>query len=267
MKCVDLNCDMGESFGAYSMGMDDEVIRYVTSVNVACGFHAGDPVVMSRTVRMAAERGVGVGAHPGFPDLMGFGRRGMDCSLEEIRCYVIYQVGAVQAFCKAHGIALQHVKPHGSLYNMAVENEAVARVIAEATARVSRELFLVSPAGKSAANVWEIAKSVGLRAVFEAFPDRAYTARGTLVSRRNPGAVIHDPETVAGRALMMATEGRVIAEDGTSLPLDMDTLCVHGDNPAAVEIARHVRLALETHGVEVKSMGEVMSTFHRRCTF
>ncbi len=259
-----MNCDMGESFGAYVMGMDDEVIRHVTSANVACGFHAGDPVVMSRTVRMAAERGIAVGAHPGFPDLMGFGRRGMDCTFEEIRCYIIYQVGAIQAFCKAHGVALQHVKPHGSLYNMAVENEAMARVIAEAVAHVSPELLLVSLADRNAPGMRKIAVETGLRVAFEAFPDRAYTAQGTLASRRKPGAVIHDPETVARRALMMVTEGRVIAEDGSSLPLEVDTLCVHGDNPASVEIARHVRLILEKHGVEVKPMAHISPTTQLR---
>lgn len=258
MNYVDLNCDMGESFGAYTLGMDAEVIRQVTSANIACGFHAGDPLVMDRTVRMAVQWGAGVGAHPGFPDLMGFGRRNMDCTLEEIRNYVIYQVGAIRAFCKVHGVELQHVKPHGSLYNMAVENEDLARTIAEAVADVDPELLLVSLAGKNAPRMRKIAAAAGLRVVFEAFPDRAYTAQGTLVSRRKPGAVIEEPELVAQRALMMVAERRIIAEDGTFLPLEVDTLCLHGDNPAAVKLARRIRHTLEHHGVQVKPMAEML---------
>lgn len=257
MKYIDINCDMGESFGAYTIGMDAEVIKHITSANIACGFHAGDPMVLAQTVRMAAENGVGVGAHPGFPDLMGFGRRNMDCTLEEIRNYLIYQVGAVRGFCDASGVKLQHVKPHGSLYNMAVENEAIARTIAEAVADVDAKLLLVALAGRNAPPVKEIAASAGLRVLLEAFPDRAYTPQGTLVSRRKPGAVIKDPETVAQRALMMAAEGKVIAEDGSVIALEVDTLCVHGDNPAAVDLVFHIRRTLESNGVQVKPMAEI----------
>ena len=258
MKCVDINCDMGESFGAYTIGMDDAVIAHITSANIACGFHAGDPMVLSRTVRMAAEKGVGVGAHPGYPDLMGFGRRNMACSFEEVRNYVIYQVGAIRAFCAVHGVKLQHVKPHGSLYNMAAENEALAQTIARAVADVDPQLLLVALAGKNAPRVREAAAAAGLRVLFEAFPDRAYTPQGTLVSRNKPGAVIKDPETVAGRALMMAAEGSIIAEDGTALALDVDTLCVHGDNPAAVDLAAAIRRTLEESGMEVVPMSEIV---------
>lgn len=257
MKCVDINCDMGESFGAYTIGMDEAVIGHISSANIACGFHAGDPVVLNRTVRLAAEKGVGVGAHPGYPDLMGFGRRNLTCSPEEIRNYVIYQVGAIKAFCDVNVVALQHVKPHGGLYNMAAENEVLAQTIAEAVAAVDPELLLVALSGKNAPRVREIAAGAGLRVLFEAFPDRAYTPHGTLVSRSKPGAVIKDPETVAKRALMMAADGVVIAEDGTTLPLEVDTLCVHGDNPAAVELAAGIRRTLEDSGIRVVSMAEI----------
>lgn len=257
MKSVDINCDMGESFGAYTIGMDEAVIAHISSANIACGFHAGDPMVLNRTVRLAAERGVGVGAHPGYPDLMGFGRRNLTCSPQEVRNYVIYQVGAIKAFCDVHGVALQHVKPHGGLYNMAAENEVLAQAIAEAVAAVDRQLLLVALAGKNAPRVREIAAAAGLRVLFEAFPDRAYTPRGTLVSRSKPGAVIKDPETVAKRALMMAADGVVIAEDGTRLALEADTLCVHGDNPAAVDLAAGIRRTLEESGIQVISMAQI----------
>ena len=258
MKCVDINCDMGESFGVYTIGMDAEVIRHITSANIACGFHAGDPMVLDQTVGLAAVNGVGVGAHPGYPDLMGFGRRTMACSAEEIRNYIIYQVGAVRGFCDAHGVALQHVKPHGSLYNMAVEDESLTRAIAAAVAAVDPNLLLVALAGQTAPRVREIATASRLQVLFEAFPDRAYTAQGSLVSRRKPGAVIKDPQTVAQRALMMAAEGKVVSEDGTVLELAVDTLCVHGDNPAAVDLVRAIRQTLEANGVAVMPMAEIV---------
>lgn len=258
MKYVDINCDMGESFGAYTLGRDGEVIRHLTSANVACGFHAGDPLVLGRTVHLARDHGVAVGAHPGFPDLMGFGRRRMNCTPEEIFAYVVYQIGAVRAFCDVHGIALQHVKPHGELYNMAVGNEPITRAIAEAVAAVDRRLILVALAGKHAPHVRQIAMKAGVAVVFEAFPDRAYTADGVLVHRSRPGAVIKDPPTVAERALRMAAEGSVIAEDGSSLALEAETLCVHGDTPTAVDLASHIRQKLEQNDVKVKPMGEIV---------
>lgn len=253
-RSIDLNCDMGESFGAYTIGMDEQVIEYITSANIACGFHAGDPLVLNRTVALAARKGVGVGAHPGFPDLMGFGRRYLACSAEEIYTYMIYQIGAVQAFCSAHGVRLQHVKPHGGLYNLAVSDAQVARSIARAVAAVDRSLLLVALAGRQAAEMTRIGRKEGIQVVFEAFPDRAYTAEGTLVSRQQPGAVIHDPQTVAERALKMA-QGLVVTEDGRQLSLQADTLCVHGDTPAAVELVRHIRQILEAHHIPVASLG------------
>lgn len=252
---IDLNCDMGESFGAYTLGMDEKIISAISSANIACGFHAGDPIVMNRTVKLAADHGVGIGAHPGFPDLMGFGRRNMDCTADEIRNYLVYQIGALQGFCLAHGVQMRHVKPHGALYNMAVGNEPIIRAIAQAIARIDKNLFMVSLAGKHANSMAAIAQEEGIRMIFEAFPDRAYTPEGTLVSRKQPGAVIHDPDEAANRALLMATEGIVVAVDGTPVPLSVQTLCVHGDNPAATALARTIRDRLEASDVSVKPMG------------
>ncbi len=249
---MDLNCDMGESFGGYKLGLDEEVIKYISSANVACGWHAGDPLVMMRTVKMAKEYGVGVGAHPGYPDLLGFGRRNMDCTPEEVRNYVIYQIGALQAFCTANKIELRHVKPHGNLYMTAVENENVARAIAQAIVAVDPRLMYVALAGAKGELIALVAQEVGLKVVFEAFPDRAYTSQGTLLSRREPGAVIQDPKIVANRALKMAKEKRIVAVDGSEIIVEAQTLCVHGDNPKAVELVRAIRETLETNGVEVK---------------
>ena len=256
MEKIDLNCDMGESFGAYKLGMDDAVIQFISSANIACAWHAGDPSVMNHTVAIAVEHGVGVGAHPGYPDLLGFGRRNMDCTMEELRNYVIYQIGALQAFCNVHGIKMQHVKPHGALYLTAVENEDVARVVAEAIVSVNPDLLYVALAGAKGELMTRIGQEVGLGVVYEAFPDRAYSPEGTLVSRRQPGAVIKEPQAVAQRALRMVKEGVVIAIDGTTIPLDVQTLCVHGDNPTAVDLVRSIRETLEADGVAVTPMGK-----------
>ena len=255
MKKIDLNSDMGESFGAYTLGMDEVVIQHITSANIACGWHAGDPLVMDRTVKMAVDHGVGVGAHPGYPDLLGFGRRNMDCTLEEIQKYLIYQIGALQAFCKVNGTKLQHVKPHGALYLMAVENEEIARAVAEAIVSVNPELLYVALAGAKGEFMRRIGQKVGLKVVYEAFADRAYTPEGALVSRRQPGAIIKDPGEVSERALQMAKDGIVIATDGTSIPLEVQTLCVHGDNPSAVDLVKNIRETMESNGVVVSPMG------------
>lgn len=256
MEKIDLNCDMGESFGAYKLGMDDAVIQFISSANIACAWHAGDPSVMNHTVAIAVEHGVGVGAHPGYPDLLGFGRRNLDCTMEELRNYVIYQIGALQAFCNVHGTKMQHVKPHGALYLTAVENEDVARVVAEAIVSVNPDLLYVALAGARGELMTRIGQEVGLGVVYEAFPDRAYSPEGTLVSRRQPGAVIKEPQVVAERALRMVKEGVVIAIDGSTIPLDVQTLCVHGDNPKAVELVRSIRETLEAEGVAVTPMGK-----------
>ena len=254
MKRIDLNCDMGESFGAYTIGMDKEVMAHITSANIACGFHAGDPLVMDRTVKLAAEHQVGAGAHPGYPDLLGFGRRPMACSEEEITRYVIYQVGALMGFCRAHGVVLQHVKPHGALYLDAVENDTVARGVAKGILAVDPDLLYVALAGKKGETMRQIGAELSLNVVYEAFPDRAYTPEGTLVSRKLPGAVISNPDVVAERALAMA-EGYVMAVDGTRIELDVHSLCVHGDNPAAVALVKTIRRTLEAGGIQVVPMG------------
>ena len=255
MKRIDLNCDMGESFGAWTMGMDGEVIRHVTSANIACGFHAGDPRVMYKTVKLAKDNGVGVGAHPGYPDLVGFGRRNLDCTPDEVRDYVAYQVGAVKAFCAIHGVKLQHVKPHGSLYNMSVGNESMIRAIMEAIAGVDKDVIYLALGGAQAPLVTRIANEAGIRVAFEAFPDRAYTPEGTLAPRSLVGAVIKDPKTAAERALRMAKEGRIVAVDGSVLEMRIDTICVHGDNPSAVELVRTIRSSIEAEGISVVPMG------------
>ncbi len=255
MKRIDLNCDMGESFGAWTMGMDGEVIRHVTSANIACGFHAGDPRVMYKTVKLARDNGVGVGAHPGYPDLVGFGRRTLVCTPDEVRDDVAYQIGAMKAFCSIHGVALQHVKPHGSLYNMSVGNESMIRAIVEAIAGVDKHVIYLALGGAQAPLVTRIANEAGIRVAFEAFPDRAYTPEGTLAPRSLAGAVIKDPKTAAERALRMAKEGKIVATDGSVLEMRIDTICVHGDNPSAVELVRGIRSAIEAEGISVVPMG------------
>jgi UPF0271 protein len=251
---IDMNSDVGESFGVYKLGLDEEVIPNITSANIACGFHAGDPGVMRKTVTMAKQFGVEVGAHPGFPDLMGFGRRNVDATFEEIQDYVVYQTGALQAFALSQGLKLQHVKAHGSLYNMAVADPKIWDAMAEAVAKVDREIILVVLASSKRDPLLEIGKRYGLRIAFEAFPDRAYTKEGSLVSRREKGAVLHDHQIVALRALKMALEGKVVAIDGTEIELKADTLCVHGDNPAAVEMVKRIRQELKNAGVTVIPM-------------
>ncbi len=255
MPTIDLNCDMGESFGAYKLGRDEDVIKHISSANIACGWHAGDALVMNRSVQLAAAHGVGVGAHPSYPDLMGFGRRNMDCTAEEIRNYVMYQIGALSGFCTANGLKMRHVKPHGNLYLTAVEDETVATAVAEAIVSVDRSLMYVALAGAKGALMTRIGEKLGLKVLYEAFPDRAYTPNGTLASRRVPGAVISDPNQVAERALKMAKAGKVVATDGTEIDLHVDTLCVHGDNPSAVDLVKTIRALLESDGIAVKPMG------------
>ncbi len=251
---IDMNSDVGESFGVYKLGLDEEVIPHITSANIACGFHGGDPAVMRKTISLAKQYGVEVGAHPGFPDLIGFGRRNIDATLEEIQDDVLYQMGALQAFAIFQGLRLQHVKTHGALYNMAVAHPTIWEAIAEAVVKVDRAIILVVLASSKRATLQEIGKRYGIRIAFEAFPDRAYRNDGSLVPRREKGAVIHDHEVVAKRALKMALEGKVIAIDGTEIELKADTLCVHGDNPAAVQMVKTIREGLKAAGVEVTAM-------------
>jgi UPF0271 protein len=251
-SAIDLNADLGESFGAWSMGDDEAILHHVTSANVACGFHAGDPQVMDRTVARAVKAGVAVGAHPGYPDLRGFGRRAIAADPAEVETDVVYQVGALLAFVKSHGARLVHVKPHGALYNQAAVDEALSRAIARAVARVSRDLVLVGAA--SSPIMRGAAEAEGLRFAAEAFADRAYEKDGTLVPRGRPGAVITDTAEVAARAVRIAREGHVLTAEGTEITLAADTLCLHGDTPGAVAHARAVRAALEAAGVAVRPL-------------
>jgi UPF0271 protein len=253
MARIDVNCDMGESFGVYDIGADEEaLLGLVSSANVACGFHAGDPRIIDRTVSLAAKHGVAVGAHPSHHDLRGFGRREVKASSEEVEADVVYQVGAVLAFARAHGVPLVHVKPHGALYNQAVEDDSLARAIARGIQRVSPALIFVGLATSKAMRA--AAEAEGLRYAGEAFADRVYEPDGTLQSRKIAGSVIADPEKAARQAVQIAAERRVTAHDGTPVPLDAETLCLHGDNPKALENARAVRRALEEKGIEIRGL-------------
>jgi len=250
---IDLNCDMGESFGAYTLGLDEEIIRHITSANIACGFHAGDPRIMRKTVTLAEAHGVGIGAHPSFPDLQGFGRRNMAVTPAEARNDIIYQIGALTAFTKAR--KLQHVKPHGALYNMAVPGGDLARAICEAVLEVDRTLILLVLAGSPYAR---LAEDLGVRVAREAFADRAFNADGSLVSRSKPGAVIHDVEAVVERSLRMALEGTAVAVTGEVIPMKADTICLHGDTPGAVTLAAELKARLERAGLKLTRLGELV---------
>jgi UPF0271 protein len=250
---IDLNCDVGESFGIYTVGQDAEVMPFVTSANVACGFHAGDPTVMRRTVALARQHGVAVGAHPGLPDLVGFGRREMAISARDVGSTVVYQVGALAAVAASEGTRLQHVKVHGALYTMAARDAALASAVAGAVASVDRTLVLFGPPGSELIRAGE---RLGLAVAAEAFADRAYEPDGSLVSRVKPGSVLTDPETIVARVVRMATNGMVRASDDSDLRLDARTICIHGDTPGAPELARRVRAALEEAGVSVRPPGE-----------
>lgn len=248
MKRVDLNSDMGEGFGAWTMGDDERVLQFVSSANIACGFHAGDPSVMRRTVHAAAQRGVAIGAHPGLPDLAGFGRRNIDIAPETVYDIVVYQVGAMIGVARAAGISVAHVKAHGALYNMAVEDAALAGAIARAVHDVDANLIFYALPGTP---LLSEAASVGLRTASEVFADRGYEADGSLTRRGTPGALIHDPEVAAQRAVRMVLEQVVEARDGTLVNVQPDTICVHGDGPQAAAIARLLRLRLEEAGVSI----------------
>ncbi len=250
---VDFNSDIGESFGSYKMGLDEEVIGCISSANIACGFHAGDPGWMRHTVGLAEKNGVGIGAHPAFPDLRGFGRRNMVVDPQEARDDVVYQIGALTAFTR--GKRLQHVKPHGAMYNMAVKDEALARAICEAILEVDQRLILLALSGSR----WiEIAEEMGLRVAREVFADRALMPDGALAPRSRPGAVLHDADQIAERTLRMVTEGTVEAVDGSEVEVVADSICLHGDTPGAVAMARAVRDTLEGAGVQVVPLEELV---------
>jgi UPF0271 protein len=248
---VDLNADVGESVGPWPMGDDERLIPLVTSVNVACGAHAGDPLTIDRTIRTALAHGVAVGAHPGYPDLIGFGRRDLDMAPDELEASLVYQIGAVSAFARSAGTSLRHVKPHGALYNLAARDPGVAATIVRAVARVSGELILVGLAGSAMLNA---AAEAGLPSAAEAFADRAYEPDGTLRSRRLPGALLESPERAAAQALSIVRDGRVESHDGRVVSIRADTICIHGDTPAATEFAMAIRAALEAAGVTIAAL-------------
>lgn len=252
MVKVDLNADLGESFGAYKIGNDEQILPLITSANVACGYHAGDPLVMQKTVRLAAENGIAIGAHPGFPDLMGFGRRNIACSPAEAKAYVLYQLGALDAFCRANGAKLKHVKPHGALYNMAAKDKALAAAICEAVAEFDSSLFFL---GLSGSEMIAAARETGLQAVSEVFADRAYEENGTLVARTKPGAMIADEEEAIARVVRMVTQGTVTALSGKEIAIEADSVCVHGDGEKALLFVKKIRAALAENGVALAPIG------------
>ena len=247
---MDLNSDLGEGYGRWTLGDDAALLEVVTSANVACGFHAGDPATIDRTVRTAVERGVAIGAQVSYPDLVGFGRREIDVDPGDLSADVLYQVGALEAFARAAGSRVRYVKPHGALYNRIARDPVQAAAVVEAIRRDDPALPLLTLPGSAA---MAAAAEAGIRAVGEGFADRAYTAEGRLVSRREPGAVVHDPERVVARAVAMATQGRVETAAGGEVAVEVRSLCVHGDTPGAVELARAVRAALEGAGVTLET--------------
>jgi UPF0271 protein len=256
MPVLDLNADLGESYGSFVVGRDAELIPLLTSANVACGFHGGDPRVMDRTVRACRAAGVAVGAHPGFPDLVGFGRRVVDVTAEEAETDVLYQVAALNGFCRRNGVTMQHVKPHGALYNHANRSPELARGIAAAIASHDPRLVLVCQHGTELARAGE---AVGLTVAYEGFADRAYNRDGSLVARSVAGSVHHDPGRATEQALRMVTDGTVVTLDGAVIEVRVDTLCVHGDNPEAVELVRALRERLVAAGVPLRPLGEVLA--------
>lgn len=255
MYSVDLNSDLGESFGRYTLGSDDQVIPLITSANVACGFHASDPVVMEKTIRMAREAGTQVGAHPGYPDLMGFGRRNMNVSPAEAKAYTLYQIGALDAFCKAQGLKLQHVKPHGAFYNMAAKDYKLAKGICEAIASYDSNLILMALSGSE---MIRAAEDCGLRAASEVFADRAYEEDGSLVSRTKEGAMITDENEAIARVIRMIKEQKVTSITGKDIPLKADSVCVHGDGAKALAFVEKIREALTKEGIAIRPLAEAL---------
>jgi UPF0271 protein len=249
---IDLNADVGEGFGPWTMGADEELLPFVSSINVACGFHGGDPRIMDRTMGLAVRTGVAVGAHPGYWDLRGFGRRALPADPDEVECDVIYQVGALAAFARAHGTELAHVKPHGALYNQAVKDEALARAVARGVARASAGLRFVGLAGSEVMR--RAARRQGLPFAAEAFVDRRYLKDGSLTPRSLEDAVIVDPELAAAQAVSIVRDRRAFTAEGEAVATEADTLCLHGDNPRAVDIAWAVRQALEREGIAVRAL-------------
>jgi len=251
MFSVDLNCDMGESFGTWKMGNDAELMSYVTSVNIACGFHAGDATTMRRTVETAVTKDVTIGAHPGYPDLQGFGRREMSLSDDEAADIVLYQIAALKGICESLGTRLNHVKPHGALYNRAAKDARLARAIASAVKALDSNLILY---GLSGSLLISEAENIGLKTASEVFADRRYSPDGTLVSRTQPNALIDDINTACEQVVQMVSSQTATATDGSSVAVKPDTICIHGDGPRALDFAKAIRTALNENGIEVASV-------------
>lgn len=255
MSKVDLNCDMGESFGTYKLGLDEDVARFISSANVACGFHASDPVCMGKTVKILKENNVKVGAHPGFPDLVGFGRRNMNVSPSDAKAYVQYQVGALSAFCKANDLTLQHVKPHGALYNMAGKDYALSKAICEGIKEIDPSLILL---GLSGSQMLKAADDIGLKCAKEVFADRAYEEDGSLVARTKEGAMITDEDEAISRVIGMVKYGKVKALTGKEIEIEANSVCVHGDGVKALEFVKKIRAALLSEGTQIVPLCEIV---------
>ncbi len=256
MYQIDLNCDLGESFGNYKIGMDEEVIPLISSANVACGYHASDPMVMQKTIAMTKKFGTAVGAHPGFPDLMGFGRRNLSVSPAEAKAYTLYQLGALDAFCRTQGVKLQHVKPHGALYNMAAKDYELARGICEAIYEFDKDLIVLALSG---GQLIRAGQDIGLRTALEFFSDRAYEEDGTLVNRRKEGAVITDENEVLARVVRMIKENKLTAITGKDISIKADSVCVHGDGVKALEFVKKIREKLTDEQIAIKPLAEIVS--------
>ena len=251
MMKVDLNCDLGEAFGNYSFGGDKDIIPLITSANIACGFHAGDENVMNQTVKLAKENHVSIGAHPGLPDLKGFGRRKMDISPTEVYNLIVYQLGALEGFCKVHQTRINHVKPHGALYNMGAKNKAIAKAIAKAVYDFDSAIVLV---GLSNSLLISEAKAIGLKTASEVFADRRYEDNGQLVSRKEADAVITDTDEALDQVIKMVTENKVISKNGKEIDLQADTICVHGDGAHALDFVTQIRKKLTKEGIDIQSL-------------
>ncbi|MGN1204073.1 MAG: 5-oxoprolinase subunit PxpA [Lachnospiraceae bacterium] len=251
MNRIDMNSDLAESYGAYHIGNDEKILAYVTSANLACGFHASDPVVMEKSVKLCREHHVAVGAHPGFPDLQGFGRRNMVIPPDEVKSMVMYQIGALEAFCRANGLTMQHVKPHGALYNMAGKDYALAKAVCQAIAEINPGLILMAQAGSQLQKAGE---ELHLTVAKEIFADRAYEEDGSLVARSKPGAVITDEEEAIRRVITMIRKGKTTAVTGKEIPIEADTVCVHGDGEKALLFVQKLRMAFAAEGIAVQRL-------------
>ncbi len=258
-RVADLNCDMGESFGAYTIGNDEKIIPHVTSANIACGFHASDPLVMEKTVRLCKEHGVMAGAHPGYPDLLGFGRRFMEVTEAELVAYVLYQVGALKAFLDLYAMPLQHVKLHGALYNYLIRQEGLSLAVARAVKKAFGDVIFLTLGTKKTDHLKKVCREEGLRVALEAFPDRNYTDEGELLPRKYKEAVLHDRDLIAQRAVRMVKEKGVESVNGTWIPMEIDTLCIHGDNEESIEAAREIRACAMRQGIDLQPMSSFMT--------